>query len=185
MRTLVTAYSRLLNGLGRITGGKRLRQTGIQRRQPMKKSTKAVLLSGLVFPGLGHLYLKRWLEGILLTGVAAYAAYLIVSITLGIALDIVQKDREWRGSIGYRLHNQSCDATVKWQRTGDRYGLDSVACVLVDRDCRRLLARACPGQAITGCGKPKRGQIPVRRLYPKFSAKVLFGLVYRHSHYFF
>jgi TM2 domain-containing membrane protein YozV len=57
----------------------------------VKKSTKAVLLSGLVFPGLGHLYLKRWVEGILLTGVAAYAAYFVVSITMGVALDIAQK----------------------------------------------------------------------------------------------
>jgi TM2 domain-containing membrane protein YozV len=54
----------------------------------MQKSTKAVLLSALVFPGAGHLYLKRWVEGILLAGVAAYALYFIVSLAMDIALDI-------------------------------------------------------------------------------------------------
>ena len=57
----------------------------------MKKSTKAVLLSALVFPGLGHLYLKRWAVGVVLSGVAAYAVYVITSVTLRIAMDVVQK----------------------------------------------------------------------------------------------
>lgn len=57
----------------------------------MKKSTKAALLSGLVFPGLGNLYLKRWLSGILLVGIAGYALYSIVSIMMRIALDITAK----------------------------------------------------------------------------------------------
>ena len=57
----------------------------------MKKSVKAALLSGLVFPGVGHLYLKRWVAGILLAGVAGYALYFIVSVALAIALDVSQK----------------------------------------------------------------------------------------------
>jgi hypothetical protein len=57
----------------------------------MKRSTKAVLLSALVFPGVGHLYLKRWAVGIVLLGVAGYAVYAIVSVTMSIALDVVQK----------------------------------------------------------------------------------------------
>lgn len=52
---------------------------------------KAALLSGLVFPGLGHMYLQRWVPGILLAGVAAFAVYLIFSITMAIALDIAQQ----------------------------------------------------------------------------------------------
>ena len=54
----------------------------------MKKSTKAVLLSGLVFPGLGHLYLKRWVTGVVLSGVAAFAVYYMSSIAMTIALDV-------------------------------------------------------------------------------------------------
>ena len=57
----------------------------------MKKATAAGLLSALVFPGLGHLYLKRWVPGLLLSGIAGTATYYIVSVTINIALDIVEK----------------------------------------------------------------------------------------------
>lgn len=57
----------------------------------MKKSTKAALLSGLVFPGLGHLYLKRWVPGIVLTGGAAYVSYSIMSDFMRNAMDVVHK----------------------------------------------------------------------------------------------
>lgn len=56
----------------------------------MKKSTKAVLLSGLVFPGLGHLYLKRWITGIVLSGITAFALYYIFSIAVDIAIHVSQ-----------------------------------------------------------------------------------------------
>lgn len=54
----------------------------------MKRSTKAMLLSGLVFPGAGHFYLQRWIEGVVLSGVATYALYIIVSVVLNTALEI-------------------------------------------------------------------------------------------------
>jgi hypothetical protein len=57
----------------------------------VKRATKAVLLSALVFPGLGHLYLKRWAVGVVLLAVAGYAAYAIGSVTMTIATDVVQK----------------------------------------------------------------------------------------------
>ena len=57
----------------------------------MKKSTKAALLSGLVFPGLGLLYLKRWVSGSLVAGVALYAVYTIASVVIRIALEVAQK----------------------------------------------------------------------------------------------
>jgi TM2 domain-containing membrane protein YozV len=57
----------------------------------MKKATKAALLSGLVFPGLGHLYLKRWLTGALLAGVAAYAVYTIASVVLRVTRDVTRQ----------------------------------------------------------------------------------------------
>jgi TM2 domain-containing membrane protein YozV len=57
----------------------------------LKKSTKAVLLSGLVFPGLGHFYLKRWVTGVVLSGVAAFAVYYISSIAMTIALEVSRR----------------------------------------------------------------------------------------------
>lgn len=54
----------------------------------MKRSTKAMLLSGLVFPGAGHFFLQRWIEGVLLSGAAAYAVYVIASVVWNTALDI-------------------------------------------------------------------------------------------------
>jgi hypothetical protein len=57
----------------------------------MKRSNKAALLSALVFPGVGHLYLKRFIIGLLLSGGAATATYFIVSNTVSKALDIVEK----------------------------------------------------------------------------------------------
>lgn len=57
----------------------------------MKKATKAALLSGLVFPGLGNLYLKHWRSGVLLAGVAGYALYAFVAAVMRIALDVSAK----------------------------------------------------------------------------------------------
>jgi TM2 domain-containing membrane protein YozV len=57
----------------------------------MKRSTKAALLSGLVFPGLGHIYLKQYVQGILLVFGAALAIYFVVSTVVHTALDVVEK----------------------------------------------------------------------------------------------
>jgi len=57
----------------------------------MKKSTKAVLLSGLVFPGLGHLYLKRWMVGAILFVIAASASWYIGTVVMETATVIVEK----------------------------------------------------------------------------------------------
>ena len=64
----------------------------------MKRSTKAVLLSALVFPGSGHLYLRRWIEGILLSAVAAVALYMITSVVWHTAMDIAGQIQS--GAIG-------------------------------------------------------------------------------------
>lgn len=57
----------------------------------MRRSTKAMLLSGLVFPGVGHLYLKRWIEGGVLAAAAGCSLYYIASIAVSTALDIVSQ----------------------------------------------------------------------------------------------
>jgi K+-transporting ATPase c subunit len=45
----------------------------------MKKSTKAALLSALVFPGAGHIYLKKYLTGSALIGVSFAGLYYLIS----------------------------------------------------------------------------------------------------------
>jgi predicted histidine transporter YuiF (NhaC family) len=57
----------------------------------VKRSTKAALLSALVFPGVGHLYLKRYVIGIFLSGGAASATYFIVSSVVSKAFVIAEK----------------------------------------------------------------------------------------------
>ena len=57
----------------------------------MSKSTKAALLSALVFPGSGHIYLKRYIQGGVLIAAALAATYHIVSIAVQNALSIVEQ----------------------------------------------------------------------------------------------
>jgi len=54
----------------------------------VKKSTKAVFLSAFVFPGVGHLYLKQFVIGLLLLGGSASALYFSVSDAVSKALEI-------------------------------------------------------------------------------------------------
>ena len=57
----------------------------------MRRSTKAALLSGLVFPGMGHLYLKQYVRGILFAGAASALLYFIVSVAMNTAFDIMEE----------------------------------------------------------------------------------------------
>ena len=57
----------------------------------VKYSIKAALLSGLVFPGVGHLYLRRWLRGVVLAAGAFAASYFLVSVAVNSAVDIAGK----------------------------------------------------------------------------------------------
>ena len=57
----------------------------------MKQSTKAALLSALVFPGAGHLFLKRYISAILLIGISCAALYTLISQTLEQSLQLAEK----------------------------------------------------------------------------------------------
>jgi hypothetical protein len=57
----------------------------------MKKPTKALLFSALVFPGAGHLLLKRYLTATSLAAVSLIALYIIVSLAVEQALTISEK----------------------------------------------------------------------------------------------
>ncbi len=57
----------------------------------MKKSTKAALLSGLIFPGVGHMVLKQYLRGSILMLSTVIALAVIITKAVKQALAIVDK----------------------------------------------------------------------------------------------
>lgn len=57
----------------------------------MKKSMKAALLSALVFPGVGHFFLKRPVGGLILTGGTCAAFYILMSRLVERALAVTEK----------------------------------------------------------------------------------------------
>jgi hypothetical protein len=57
----------------------------------MKRSTKAALLSGLVFPGVGHMMLKEYLRGSVLMLSALVALSVVVTKAIKQALAIVDR----------------------------------------------------------------------------------------------
>ncbi|HEY7865493.1 MAG TPA: hypothetical protein VIC51_05775, partial [Psychromonas sp.] len=57
----------------------------------MNKAVKAVLLSAFIFPGAGHLLLKRYISAALLATTAFTATYLLVAKALENAMLIVDK----------------------------------------------------------------------------------------------
>lgn len=80
----------------------------------MKKSTKAVLLSALVFPGSGHLYLKKYMTGALLAGTSFAAIYFLLSKSMEQAFEI--SDRILRGEA--QLDIQAITEQVAQQANG-------------------------------------------------------------------
>ncbi len=57
----------------------------------MTRSTKAALLSGLLFPGLGHLFLKCYLRGAILIVLAIVVMSILVRNAMKQALAIVDR----------------------------------------------------------------------------------------------
>lgn len=57
----------------------------------MNKSTKAVLLSLLVLPGAGHIFLKNYFLGFLLASISFLGAYYLLSVALDMAYEISEK----------------------------------------------------------------------------------------------
>ncbi len=57
----------------------------------MKRSTKAALLSALVLPGAGHIFLKRYISGLILAAVSLAGLYYLSSKAIESALLIAEK----------------------------------------------------------------------------------------------
>jgi len=68
----------------------------------VKKASKAALLSGLIFPGIGHMVLKQYLRGSVLMLSALAAFSVIVTRVFQRALTIV--DRINSGDVPVRHH---------------------------------------------------------------------------------
>lgn len=57
----------------------------------MRKSTKAALLSAFIFPGVGHIYLKKYVAGTLLAGASLTALYHLITKAIAKAIEISEK----------------------------------------------------------------------------------------------
>jgi hypothetical protein len=93
----------------------------------VNKSTKAVLLSGLVFPGIGHVYLKRYVHGVILSVGAASAAYFIVSVAVSTALEVAEKIQ----SSGVALDMGAIIDLVSQQSSGSEHSTNIAMIALV------------------------------------------------------
>lgn len=91
----------------------------------MKKSTKAALLSAFVFPGLGHLFLKKYIAGLILVGVSFSGIYYLASKAVERALEITAKIQS--GEVAPDI--ATITALVEKQSTGAEAQLLSIATV--------------------------------------------------------
>jgi TM2 domain-containing membrane protein YozV len=57
----------------------------------MKKATKASMLSACIFPGTGHIYLKKYIPGIILALVSFSGFYYLTSSLIRTAFKILEK----------------------------------------------------------------------------------------------
>jgi hypothetical protein len=93
----------------------------------MKKSTKAALLSALVLPGAGHIYLKKYISGFVLAGAALSALYYLISKATEDALKIVEQIQN--GSVP--LDATSITELVSMQTAGAESQLPDIATAIV------------------------------------------------------
>lgn len=89
----------------------------------MTKSIKAALLSALVFPGAGHFFLKRHIQGIILTTATIASLYFLISGVVTKALQITDKIN--RGEI--QLDVAAINDLVSAQPTGSEVQVITIA----------------------------------------------------------
>jgi len=89
----------------------------------MSKQVKAVVLSAFVFPGAGHFFLKKYIPGTVLAGIALVSLYFIISRTVEKALEITDKIQ--RGEV--QLDIAAITELVSRQPTGTNSELLNIA----------------------------------------------------------
>jgi TM2 domain-containing membrane protein YozV len=57
----------------------------------MKKSFTAILLSALVYPGVGHFFLKKTYRGILFSGIASICLYFLLLKVVVLSQEVANK----------------------------------------------------------------------------------------------
>jgi TM2 domain-containing membrane protein YozV len=121
----------------------------------VKKSTKAVLLSAFIFPGVGHIYLKKFMPGVVLVGSSFAAISYLISRIVERAFQI--SDRIQRGDV--QLDIETITEFVSKQSTGADTQLLNIAtialiiCWLIGIiDSYRI-----------GCVRDKNDDVPVSR----------------------
>ena len=80
-----------------------------------------------MFPGVGHLYLKRYLRGVLLAAGAAALSYFMISVALNSAFDIAAKIQG--GDIP--LNAESISELVSKESQGDQDSTDIATMALL------------------------------------------------------
>jgi hypothetical protein len=94
----------------------------------MRKSVKAVLYSTLLFPGSGHIYLKKYIPGFILIAAAFLPLYFILSTVVTSSLEI--SDKIVRGEIPPDL--AVLTEVITEQVLGvEAYGFDSAGTVFI------------------------------------------------------
>lgn len=103
----------------------------------MKKSTNALILSALVFPGAGHLYLKKIKTGLTLICITLIALIYIISDIMDRTFSVVEQVQS--GTVAVDMG--SIRALIEQQPAGEWVGMASyiiVGCWLVGMiDCYR------------------------------------------------
>ena len=93
----------------------------------MKKSIKAALISALVFPGIGHIVLKKYIPGFALITVSLAALYYIVSKASETAMRVVEDIQ----SGGVPLDATAITALVEKQTAGAESQLINIATLAI------------------------------------------------------
>lgn len=93
----------------------------------MKKSMKAALLSAFVFPGAGHIYLKKYIPGVVLIGASLVGSYYLISKTVERAFRIVEKIQS--GAV--QMDVAAITELVSKQSTGYEAQLLNIATVVI------------------------------------------------------
>lgn len=93
----------------------------------MKKSTKAVLLSAFVCPGVGHIYLKKYIPGVVLVGASLVGIYYLISKAVERSLQIIEQIQS--GNV--QIDVAAITELVSKQSTGTEAQLLNIATVVI------------------------------------------------------
>ncbi|WP_426414688.1 DUF6677 family protein [Aestuariirhabdus sp. LZHN29] len=110
----------------------------------MRKPIQAALLSALVFPGAGHLLLKRYTHGSLLVAVAMLSLYFLLSASIDMAQEIAVRIQ--RGDIA--LDGVSLREAVSSLSASNGQALDVPAMLYMVSWIMGVVSSYCAGREV-------------------------------------